>query len=333
MSKKIKDTDYLFITALIRARESKLLTKDRAERMIDAKTADEAAKILEECGYGNVAGATMNTLEKSLSSKRENVMEELSSLVPDKALIDIFKLKYDYHNAKVLIKAEASGADADGLMSGSGRISANALADAFYKNETDTLPEVFAEAIADAKDTLARTGDPQLSDFILDRAYFSEFSEFAENWGSRFFSGYCRLMIDSANLRAAVRSLRMGRDAAFLRKALVDGGNLKPEKFILAFDEKTPFAELFVDSPLAEAARYGDKAVNDGKLTEFEKLCDNALIAYLRGAKSVSFGEAVLISYVCSVENECSAARIIMTGKFAGLSPEAIRERLRDFYV
>ena len=46
---KVKDTNYLAITAMLAARETKMLSAERMERMIDAPTNDEAAKILEEC--------------------------------------------------------------------------------------------------------------------------------------------------------------------------------------------------------------------------------------------------------------------------------------------
>ena len=48
---RIKDTDYLTISARLHALETRLLTRDRMERMIDAKDHAEAAKVLSECGY------------------------------------------------------------------------------------------------------------------------------------------------------------------------------------------------------------------------------------------------------------------------------------------
>ena len=44
----------------------------------------------------------------------------------------------------------------------------------------------------------------------------------AEAARSQFLLGYVRLSIDSANLRSAVRSARMGKGADFLRRALLD---------------------------------------------------------------------------------------------------------------
>ena len=46
-----KDTDYLAVSARIRAMENRLLTRERMDRMIEAKDTAEARKVLSECGY------------------------------------------------------------------------------------------------------------------------------------------------------------------------------------------------------------------------------------------------------------------------------------------
>ena len=46
-----KDTDYLMISARVRAMENRLLTRERLDRMIDARDDGEARKVLSECGY------------------------------------------------------------------------------------------------------------------------------------------------------------------------------------------------------------------------------------------------------------------------------------------
>lgn len=46
-----KDTDYLSVSARIRAMENRLLTRERMDRMIDAADDGEARKVLAECGY------------------------------------------------------------------------------------------------------------------------------------------------------------------------------------------------------------------------------------------------------------------------------------------
>ena len=68
-------------------------------------------------------------------------------------------------------------------------------------------------------------------------------------------------------------------------------------------------------------------------MTAFEKACDNAVNSYLQGAKLVSYGPEAVAAYVAAVEGEIQAVRMILTGRLAGVKPEAIRERLRDLYA
>ena len=92
-------------------------------------------------------------------------------------------------------------------------------------------------------------------------------------------------------------------------------------------------AGLFARTPLEEAAQAGAEALGGGPLTQFERLCDNALTAYLSQARRVPFGEHPLIGYLYAKENELTTIRIILTGRLAGLDAETIRERLRESYV
>ncbi len=333
-SKTIKDTDYLYLSAYLRARESQLLTNERVNRMLDAKTYEDAAKVLEECGYGDMAGVTAAELEKRFSDKRDRTMRDLALMAPDSAIVDVFRVKFDYHNAKVLIKSEAAGTQGESLLSGAGRIPPEVLQDAYVRDELKGgIPAVLGEAIREAKDTLARTDDPRLSDFVLDRAYYKEFQELAEESGSSFLVNYGKLAVDSANLRTAVRAARMQKDGAFLRGVISDGGSVSKERIITALSSGTPFSALFAGSPLAEAAAAGDDVISGAKLTHFEKLCDDALSQYLSSAKLSSFSERVLIAYICALETEISTARIILTGRMANIPSDVIRERLREAYV
>ena len=73
--------------------------------------------------------------------------------------------------------------------------------------------------------------------------------------------------------------------------------------------------------------------MNGGSLTEFELLCDNALLDYVREAKRKSFGAAHVCAYLAAMESEITAARMILTGRLSGLEPGVIRERLRETYA
>lgn len=333
MSKRIKDTDYLFLSSRLRAMENNLLTQARMERMLDAPTAEDAAKVLVECGYQELSRVDVDSVNEMLAQARDAVMADLAYCAPDPRMVDVFQIKYDYHNAKVLLKSEARGEDPQRLLVDAGRLPGKVLAVAVAESDFGALPEALGKAIQAARELLGATKDPQQADFLLDQAYFREMETLAEDTGSAFLQGYVRLMVDVANLRSLVRVIRMGKDGDFLKTVLFQGGSMDLRRLTAAADGTVSVEELYGTSSLAEAAQLGQAAVNGGSLTAFEKACDNALMAYLSGAKRVAFGEQPLIAYLAAKDSEFTAVRIIMTGRLAGLSADVIRERLRDAYV
>ncbi len=327
---KITDYDYLYLTSALRAKEPKKLTKEKMDRMLDAQNFEDAAKMLMECGYADMSGMAASALEKALNKHRTELFEEIRQLIPERSVLDAFCLKYDYHNAKVLIKAESANVDGSYLLSGSGMVSTDTLIDAYQAEDYEALPKTLAEALEEARSVLKRTENAQLADFILDRAYFEEMRDKAKKLYSPFLLDYVNLAIDGANLRATVRTLRMGRNSEFLEDALIEGGNIDTKKLLntVALDEG--FEALYAHTPYSEAAALGQEALHGGRLTEFEKCCDNVLIDYFAGAKDISFGAAPVIAYIAGLENEITAARMILSGKLLGVEPSLIRERLRD---
>ena len=99
------------------------------------------------------------------------------------------------------------------------------------------LPKEMANAAKEAADVLAETGNPQRSDFILDRAYFAQLRHLAQESRCAYLQEYIRAMIDAANLRSLVRTERLRTDPGFLRQVLFDGGSVSVDTI---FETDTP---------------------------------------------------------------------------------------------
>jgi Archaeal/vacuolar-type H+-ATPase subunit C len=317
---------------MLRAREPKLLNNERAERMLDAASFEDAAKILTDCGYPDMSQSSVGEVEEALAAHRSEVFDEIAGLSPDRELADIFKLKYDYHNAKAIIKAEGVGSDPTHLLSDAGRLPGVKLLEIYNEEHYSLLPPTLGRAMAEAKAVLARTANPQLSDFVLDRAYFEELRVVGDKLDSDFIRGYAAVLTDSANLKSAVRTLRMGKNQDFLEEVLVEGGSVGARRIAAAADKES-LAGLYAHTPLEKAAALGAEALSGGSMTAFERACDNAVNTYLRSAKLVSYGPEAVVAYLAAVEGEIQAVRMILTGRLAGVKPQAIRERLRDLYA
>ena len=258
MAKRIKDTDYLAISARVRAMETGLLTRERMEQVLEARSDEEAVKILQECGYPELDATHPEAMDAALSAARESTLSDLGDSAPDPRYIDIFKLKYDYHNAKAVLKAGAMGTDPDHMLMDMGRVPAAELKEAIQSGELDNLPARLAAAVAEAKEVLDTTRDPQLSDILLDRWCYRDMDDVAEATGSKFLHGYVKAQIDAANLRFLVRTLRMGKNADFLRGVLFEGGDVA-EDAILAVSAGggNGLAELYASTRFRAAAEAG----------------------------------------------------------------------------
>lgn len=337
MSRKIKDTDYLSVSARVRAMENDLLTPEQFEQLIGAKSDDEERKLLQSFGYGELEPTHPEAVDADLTAVRAEALEDLASSFPDPGHLDVFKLKYDYHNVKAMLKADALGVSPGEMLTDLGRVRVEDIYTAGHAKgpeELSELPGKLGEAAHEGYEVLSATRDPQLSDTVIDRWYFRDLLETAEETGSAFLCGYVRLQIDCTNLRTLVRTLRMGKDADFLRGVVFDGGDVSTDELLrVSANKGGGLAELYAPTPLANAALAGAQAAEGGALTEFEKRCDDDVFAYLEAARLIPFGEEPVLAYLAARETEYMNLRIVLMGRAVGVPADVIRSRLRVGYV
>lgn len=329
-----KDTEYLAISARLHVWETRLLTRERLEQLIECREDGECAKILADCGYEEPLPLNLPNVEKSLAKAQEDLFLDLAKAVEDHPeVLDVFRIKHDYHNAKAILKAEARDQEPERLLVSGGRFAPQKLLEDYRRDELEDYPETFAAAIAEARDLLASSHDPQRSDFLLDRACYGEMLSAAQATGSRFLTHYVETLIDSLNLRAVVRSARAGKGAELLERALIPGGTVPVDPLKTAQGEA--LAKLYQDTPLRQAAQMGAAMTEPGTgdMTAFERECDNAVTATVARARQIPFGIETVIGYLYARQAELTAIRIVLSGRLAGMDKDRIRERLREAYV
>jgi len=288
---KIKDTDYLFSTARVRSVEKNMLTRERAEKMIDAKTIEDALRVLDDINYAyGIEAVAPNNYEELLTGEHKKTYDFITSVAPELKYFNMFLYPYDFHNLKVIMKAEYLGMDFSDTLVDTGTIDLKVLKYAVKEREFSALTENMEKALKEIIETFPKTNDPQLIDIILDKYCYDEVLSSAEETKSDFIINYVRMQIDTINLKTYVR-----------------------------------LKDIFLE---------GTEALQEtGMFTTLEKLLDNKLIQHVKYAKYVPFGIEPLAGYLIAKDNEIKIARIILAGKLAGISPELIRERVRETYV
>lgn len=333
---KIKDTDYLFSTARVRSVEKNMLTRERAEKMIDAKTNEDALRVLDDLNYGNTGEAVEpNDYEKLLSLEHKKTYDFITSVAPELDFFNMFLYPYDYHNLKVIMKAEYLSIDASENLVDTGSIDLKVLKYSVKERDFSGLTENMSKALKEIIETFPKTNDPQVIDFVLDKYCYDEMLSSAENTNSKFIIDYVKLQIDAINLKTYVRLKRMNKSWDFFTKVFLSGGKIHEQVFIKNYDEPfEKFAEQLSAYGFKELFLEGTESlVNTGMFTKLEKLLDNKIIEHVKNAKYIPFGIEPLAGYLIAKDNEIKIARIIMAGKLANISPELIRERLRETYV
>ena len=323
----MKETQYIALSAILRAKEAKLLTEAQINRMLAEHEFSDACRVAMEGGYEDMSLMDVNGVNDALARFRAAQVAELDTLVPDPAVLDLFRMKYGYHNAKVIVKSEGNIEKNRHLLSDSARFPLEALMEVYQTDEGNgELPPGYAAGIRAARDALARTGNPQIADFILDRTYFSEMLNEAAKSGKPYITEYVRMQIDQANLRSVIRTLGMPRREELLRGALIEGGTIPVNELTAAAQSRETLAALYASTEFARAAETADLAL-------FEREADNAMRNYVFRVNYMSFGPEVIIEYLSALEHEITTLRIILTGKLMGIPEAKLKERLRDRYV
>lgn len=333
---KIKDTDYLFSTARVRSVEKNMLSRERAEKMIDAKTIEDALKVLEDIDYGYGGETTdANNYEKLLTEEHKKTYDFITSIAPELDYFNMFLYPYDYHNLKVIMKSEYSGTDFSDAFVDTGSIDLKVLMYSVKERDFSELTDNMENALKEIIEIFPKSNDPQVIDIILDKYCYDEMLKSAEETKSKFIIDYVKMQIDAINVKTYVRLKKMNKSWDFFTKVFLHGGNINEQIFIKNYDETfEKFGEQLSAYGFKEAFLEGTEALAEtGKFTTLEKLLDNKIIEHIRSAKYISFGIEPLAGYLIAKDNEIKIARIILAGRLAGISPELIRERLRETYV
>lgn len=342
------DTRYAYAVGRIRVLETRLLDDSALQRMLESDSPRAALESLSDTEYETSLSKIENEwdFEAALRVEMERVYKLIESLSQDQELTKIFRIKWDFHNLKALLKSkylqsiadtETRPADVSDILVQSGLEDLEKLTEAVMSEDGGIghLPKYLREAIVEVESEF-ETGDidPQLIDIILDKHLQSLNYRRATEY-SDFLKGYFQSAIDLYNIKNFLRVKILNKDRDFLNKVLLDNGTLKTELFLNQFEEDIQnFASAIKRTNYYELVTEGIQSwTENNSFATLERLSDNYLLNYIKPAKFAILGVEPLLGYLLAREHEMKLLRIIMIGKLNGLTSESIRERLRETYV
>jgi V/A-type H+-transporting ATPase subunit C len=330
------DTEYAYAVARIQVIENKLLNKDSLYRMVDARTIDEAVKMLQESGYSFKSSSNNDPyeIEESLKLEYKRLYDLMAEIAPEPEVFKIFRLKNDYHNLKVIIKSEYKGYAQDELLLDTSTIPYSELKLMVRDRKLDDMSEEMRNAVLDCVETFNKTSDPQVIDLILDRAAAIEAINIARASKKRFIIELNKIIIDLTNISSFLRVRLMGKTGDFLGNVLLPGGKVNQDLLLENLEKGiNGLMEVLASTEYEKLLISSAESYEKGIMSTYEKLSDNYILDFVKKHKYSVFDVEPLVGYLFAKENEIRNVRIIMTGKINNIPGEIIKERLRETYV
>ncbi len=102
-----ENTRYGYASGRIRVLETRLLNRTGITRLLEAESAEEVLRMLSEGEYGTAISGIQKAedFEKALEVEMERTYALIDELSLDPELTQIFRIRGDFHNLKVLLKA------------------------------------------------------------------------------------------------------------------------------------------------------------------------------------------------------------------------------------
>lgn len=315
---------YGFAVGNIRARENKLLKQSDISALITCGDAQKAENILREKGWTEIGGMSVT------ESRLFDLWKYIFSVLPGSNILYPFLLENDCHNTKVIIKGSVKGIEYGDLLITPSAFDIDLIKSAVVGDKLSSLPKAIADGISDACSVMVKTGDSQLVDGIIEKAFGIEQTNAAKESENSLVSEIVDTLSAQKNMKIALRSARFFKNADFLDSTLIPQGD---------FSYRLKGAALSGEKQVLECMkiydRYGSKKaaeLYEKSTTELEVFFDNNITDLVRKGKYVTIGPEPIIGYFFAVRTEVKIAEIIISGLACGQSADEIENRMREIY-
>jgi V/A-type H+-transporting ATPase subunit C len=319
--------------------ENRFLDASFFSRLIDSATLEDALKSLGETVYAQWAsGAPESGFDRLIDSELIATCRDLEQFVPDKELVDICRMPYDFNNVKVVLKSlfkvREGGERRYDLLSKLGAVDTDILITALEGEEYGFLPYGLRDVIPHCWALWEQSKNSQHVELLLDGHLFASLRAVAEALQKKLKTPailrWVECKIDAENLRNAVRLQRMNYDATTALPFFHKGGTIHPDSVAKLMGEPVEswsktLAHTGVGSAL-EAVQ--DRTDVQAALSEVSKALDGYLVRVLESAKYSASAPENVILYLLRKEEEARNLRIALVCVANGLNREFARRLL-----
>lgn len=333
--------EYGYAVARIRAMEHRLLDISALQRMIDAEDLASVLKILGETSYSS-AMISQNcefNFDKVLESDLQSVYEEILSFVPDKEIVELMRIQYDFHNIKVLIKSmfnvRTGGKKRWDLLTSLGSYPLDKLIENIESEDYRLLPFGLNILLPKCISVWEQSKDVLEVERLLDQRMFEVMLEKADILSFPGVKSWVRTRIDGENIRSLLRLKRFNFESARALLFLHSGGTI--DVSILAALITEPFeswGRALEFSDFGKILTTIDSSAGFSELIlALENVLDNFYLEKIGVSRFSQSAPENIPTYLWAKEMEVKNIRMIVASKGNKGDKDQLRRLLRHGYV
>lgn len=314
--------------ARLRVIEKRLLTREFIGRLSSAQSYEEALRMLAEAGYPLPAeGAEGDEIELMTRAKLEETYSLVEELMPQRyrEVHEVFRMRHDLTNVKLLYKLRLLGAELDGArLDFGGVIDGEKLKEGVKRGDYSMLPRELKAALEELDVTTYHGADPMQVSCRIDSA----FMEYACGVRNGFVRDYFGALADFTNVIAVIRKAPAS--------AMLPGGCYSKEllaELAEALESSPERAAGLLKSPLETSALKErvraafEEYEKSGHTAAIERARDEYLMELASKNRSDIDSPAPIAAYLLAREREAEVIRLLLTAKRSGVPASAIEER------
>lgn len=331
----IKDIDYKAMNTLIRTYELKLLQKDDFERLLKADDLKATLDTLKATDYEFDQEELLQTKQfnEMLMAHLADVYREMYEVAPQPQLLDLFTLRYTYHNLKVLLKDLFLESNQETLLIPIGSLSVDQLKTLVSSGKNDNAHPLMVEAVRLTKEDFEERQLIEAVTVYMDTYYLRHLRAISDDLQNEDISAITDILIDLYNLTTLVRSLNQGKPRSHLHALLSSSGTVSKQDLI---DDSINGA-VSVLKKYYSSKVYGSKlevVIEDNKINtlKLDKIMDELISEIVSEGIYQAFGPMPLLGYIYAKETEITNLRLLLVGKDNQIDETILRERMRTIY-
>lgn len=326
------------VNTALAVRENRMLTPQRFQELLQAKDNAQVAQLLTGTPY-ELTVAELGHLQAIESVLMKELVREYAwafEQSPYPELVQLFTLKYTYHNLKVLLKAKARQADLKHLLIPIGCYSLEALEHAVLTLSDEQCPDFMLEEIRATWAEYQDYKDVRVIEVGMDFAYFKHLKGLLTVLNDEVFRQLVAIKIDFYNLTTVKRGLDQDKPRSFIYQLVSDEGRLTADQYIELLEKGSILSwfsqinpEAFDPEVQAYEASMADGTISSQTLEQLESLL---MFKVLDKGRYEAGGPLPLARYLYGKELEVKNLRLILAGRDNQLAEASIRERMRPIY-